>query len=126
MGCRRKQDESLQDDFEKILEATYPNHAYPVRHMLKECTMMKNYVTTGALAKGKNPKDDSSQKVAVTFLEEKVVMSMYGGPAPYEPRRKLKLTSQPVNVESPATLEYHRWSESPITFVQMDHPDSIP
>jgi hypothetical protein len=88
--------------------------------------MMKNYVTTRALAKGKKPKDDSSRKVAVAFLKEKVVMSMYGGPTPYEPRRKLKVTSQPINVVSLATLEYHHWSESPITFVRMDHPDSIP
>jgi hypothetical protein len=25
-GCRRKQDESLQDDFEKLLKVTYSNH----------------------------------------------------------------------------------------------------
>jgi hypothetical protein len=36
------------------------------------------------------------------------------------------LTSRAVNAVSLATLEYLRWSESPITFDQMDHSDSIP
>jgi hypothetical protein len=40
----------------RTLKATYPNHAYPVKHKLKECTMIKkNYMTSGALAKGKKP-----------------------------------------------------------------------
>jgi hypothetical protein len=29
------------DHIEKLLEATYPNHMYPVMHKLKECTMIK-------------------------------------------------------------------------------------
>jgi hypothetical protein len=28
------------DHFEKLLKAPYPNRTYPVRHKLKECTMM--------------------------------------------------------------------------------------
>jgi hypothetical protein len=40
------------DHIEKLLEAICPNHADPIRHKLKECTMIKNYMTTGALTKG--------------------------------------------------------------------------
>jgi hypothetical protein len=36
------------DHFEKFLEATCPNHAYPIRHKFKECSMMKNYMTRGS------------------------------------------------------------------------------
>jgi hypothetical protein len=43
----------------KLLEATCPNHAYPIKHKLKECSMMKNYMTTWALAKGKKPTGDA-------------------------------------------------------------------
>jgi hypothetical protein len=53
-------------------------------------------------------------------------MSIYGEPVPHESRRKLKLMSRTVNTVSSATLEYLPWSESPITFDRMDHPDSIP
>jgi hypothetical protein len=73
-------------------------------HKLKECSMMKNYMTTGALAKGKKPEDDAVGKAATPFLGVKAVLSIYGGPIPHESRHKLKLTSRAVNAKSPATL----------------------
>jgi hypothetical protein len=60
------------------------------------------------------------------FPEEKVVMSIYDGTAHHESWCKLKLSSQAVNVVSPTSPEYLRWSESPITFDRTDHPYSIP
>jgi hypothetical protein len=53
-------------------------------------------------------------------------MSIYGRHVPHESYRKLKLTSQAINAMNPATPEYLRWSESPITFDQIDHPDCVP
>jgi hypothetical protein len=60
----KRQAWQLADHFKKLLEATCPNHMYLVRHKLKECTMMKNYMTTGIFAKGKSPDGDSAGKVA--------------------------------------------------------------
>jgi hypothetical protein len=45
----RHQAWQLKDHFKKLLEVTCPNHTYPIKHKLKECTMMKNFMTTGAL-----------------------------------------------------------------------------
>jgi hypothetical protein len=70
--------------------------------------MMKNYMTTRTCAKGKKPKDDSVGKADAPFPEEKVVMSIYGGPVPHESRHKLKLTSRVVNAMSPAATEFLR------------------
>jgi hypothetical protein len=70
--------------------------------------MMKNYMTTGAVAKGKKPVGNSASKAATPFHDEKVVMSIYGKPAPHESWCKLKLTSQTVSAISLATLEYLR------------------
>jgi hypothetical protein len=81
---------------------------YPVRHKLKECSMMKNYMTMGALMKGQKPKDDAAGKVTTPFPEEKEVMSIYGGPIPHKSRRKLKLSIRVVNVVSLAASEYLR------------------
>jgi hypothetical protein len=53
------------DHFEKLLEATYPNHTYPVRHKLKKCTMMKNYMATGTFVGGKMPEGDPTGTVKV-------------------------------------------------------------
>jgi hypothetical protein len=38
----------VTNHFKKVLDVTLPHHAYPVRHKLKECSMMKNCMTTGA------------------------------------------------------------------------------
>jgi hypothetical protein len=98
------------DHFEKLLNATCPNHSYPVRHKRKECIMMTNYMTTWTFARGKKLEDPMG-KADTPFPKEKAIMSIYGGPVPHESRCKLKLTSRTVNVVISAALEYLRWSE---------------
>jgi hypothetical protein len=66
----------------------------------------------------KDPKGD--------FLEaHKEVNYIFGGPDSYEPKRKQKLTTQDVFAVGPATAEFLRWSEVPITFDRGDHMDFI-
>jgi hypothetical protein len=114
------------DHFKKLFEVTYPNNAYPIRHKLKECSMMRNYMTTGAFTKGKKLEGDLARMPVAPFPKEKAVMSIYGGPAPHESQRNLKVMCRGVNAISPTTLEYLRWSKSPITFDRTDHLDNIP
>jgi hypothetical protein len=63
------------------------------------------------------------------FTEE--VLKMTKG-ANQEPRgdfpeaHKQKLTAREVMAVSPATPEYLKWSEVPITFDRSDHPDFVP
>jgi hypothetical protein len=40
------------DHFEKLQEETCPNHAYPIKHKLRDCGMMKNFMASGSLAQG--------------------------------------------------------------------------
>jgi hypothetical protein len=37
------------DYFKQLLEEAFPNHAYPVRHKLKECGMMRSFMNSGSL-----------------------------------------------------------------------------
>jgi hypothetical protein len=69
---------------------------------------------------------DPGGKATASSPGEEVVMSIYGGLVPHESRRELKLTTRAVNAVSPTTPEFLRWSESPVTFDQIDYPDSIP
>jgi hypothetical protein len=78
----KRQAQLPMDHFEKLLEVTCLNHMYPIKHKQKECTMMQNYMTTGSLANSKKPEGDSAGKVVAPFPEEKVVISIYGRPAP--------------------------------------------
>jgi hypothetical protein len=36
------------DHFEKVLEKACPHHPYPVKHKLRDCTMMKKLMSSGA------------------------------------------------------------------------------
>jgi hypothetical protein len=65
--------------------------------------MMKNYMTTWALAKGNKTEGDAVGKAVAPFPREEAVISIYGRPFPHESRYKLKLMSQAVNVISSAT-----------------------
>jgi hypothetical protein len=58
--CQARQ---LKEHFQKLLEATCLNHSYSVRHNLKDCTMIKNFMTSGALSRGKKPEGDLAGKV---------------------------------------------------------------
>jgi hypothetical protein len=41
--------------------------------------MMKNFMTLGALTKGKEPEGDMGRKGMTPFPEEEVIMMIYGG-----------------------------------------------
>jgi hypothetical protein len=69
----------LIDHFEKLLEAASLNHAYPIRHKLKDCNMMKYFMTLGSLSQGKEPEGDPSGKGTTPFPREEAVMTVYDG-----------------------------------------------
>jgi hypothetical protein len=94
------------EHFDKVLESTCPNHVYPVKHKLTECTTMKNFMNSGTHSKGKKPEGDPSGKGSTPFLGEEAVMLIYGGFVPHESRCKLELTSLEVNTASLPTPAY--------------------
>jgi hypothetical protein len=66
-----------KDHFEKLHKAACSNHTYPIKYKLKNCTMMKNFMTSGALSKGKKPDEDPGGKCVASFPEEAVVITIY-------------------------------------------------
>jgi hypothetical protein len=52
-------------------------HSYPIKHKFKDCTMMKNFMTSGALSKGKKPKGDPGKKGATSVLDEAAIMTIF-------------------------------------------------
>jgi hypothetical protein len=51
--------QTTKDHFEKILEAACPHHPYPIKHKLRDCTMMKRFMTSGAPPGGDEPASNS-------------------------------------------------------------------
>jgi hypothetical protein len=56
----KRQARQPKNNLEKLLEATCPTHTYPIKHMVKYCTMMKSFMTSGTLSKGRKPNGDPS------------------------------------------------------------------
>jgi hypothetical protein len=53
------------------------HHSYPVKHKLKDCTMMKNFMTLGAFSKSRKPGGDPGGKSAAPIPGEAGVMTIF-------------------------------------------------
>jgi hypothetical protein len=73
----KRQARPLIDHFERLLEEACPNYAYPIKHKLKHCSMMKNFVSSGSLTRDKEPEEDLSGRDTTPFPMEDVVMTAY-------------------------------------------------
>jgi hypothetical protein len=58
----KRQTQQSKDHFEKLLKATCPNHSCLIKHKLKDCTMMKNFITSGAFSRGRKLERDPGGK----------------------------------------------------------------
>ena len=126
----RKPTEGTLDHFEKLLEGPCLNHAFPIKHLYKDCVLMKRFLSRG-FNKGehrKEPKlaiDDAKGKDGGFSALDDCLM-IFGGSAAYDSRHRQKLARHEVYTAEPATPSFLRWSESAITFDRTDHPESIP
>jgi hypothetical protein len=73
----KRQTQLPKDHFKKLLEATCLHHSYPVKHKLKDCTLMKKFMTSGALSKDRKPGGDPGRKSAAPILGEAEVMTIF-------------------------------------------------
>jgi hypothetical protein len=77
-------------------------------------------------AKGANQEKKPEEPKGDFPKAHKEVNYIYGGPDSNESKRERKLTTREVMAVSPATPEYLKWSEVPITFDCSDHQDFVP
>ena len=86
----QKPTKGTPDHFEKLLEGPCPNHAFPVKHLYKDCVLMKRFLSGGS-NKGehrKEPKpaaDDAEGKDGRFFMLDGCLM-IFGGSVAYDSR----------------------------------------
>jgi hypothetical protein len=68
--------------FKRLLEEACPNHAYPVRHELKNCDMMRCFMTSGSITWSAKLNEGSNGSDTTSFPKENVIMMVYGGCPP--------------------------------------------
>jgi hypothetical protein len=70
------------DHFKRLLEETCPNHAYPVKHKLKDYGKMQSFMTLGSLTWGTEVDEGPNGSDTAPFPEESVIMTIFEGPPP--------------------------------------------
>jgi hypothetical protein len=63
----KRQAQPLKDNFQKLLEMSCLQNPYPIKHKLRDRTMMKKLMTSGALASGDRPGGTQEEGVRHLF-----------------------------------------------------------
>jgi hypothetical protein len=66
------------DHFKRLLEEACSNHAYLVRHKLKDCGMMRSFMTSGSFTWGAKIDEGPDGSDTTPFPKENAVMMVYG------------------------------------------------
>ena len=88
----RKPAEGTPNHFENLLEGPCPNHAFPVKHLLKDCSLMRRFLSRGS-NKGEQGKDpaptmDNAEEKDNGFSTPDGCLMIFGGSAAYDSKRR--------------------------------------
>ena len=116
----RKLTEGTPDHFNKLLDGPCQNHAFTVKHLYKDCVLLKRFLSRGS-NKGEHRKDpkpatDDTEGKDAGFSTLDGFLMIFRGSVAYDSKRRQKLARCEVYTGEPATPSFLRWSESTITF----------
>jgi hypothetical protein len=84
--------EGTLDDFEKLLEGACPNHAFHIKHLYKDCALMKRFLFGGSKKGDQRRKpepvaDDAEEKDG-GFLATDGCLMIFGGTVAYDSKHR--------------------------------------
>ena len=87
-----KSTKGTPNHFEKLLEGPCPNHAFPVKHLYKDCALMKRFLSGGS-NKGEHRKDtdpttDTAEGKDDGFPTPDGFLMIFGGSEVYDSKRR--------------------------------------
>jgi hypothetical protein len=115
--------------FDKILKESCPYHQGPVKHTLEECAMLRRHFhKAGPPVEGGKALDDAQEEdhKAGGFPEVRDCFMIYGGQVANATAWHRKQECREVCSVRVAAPVYLDWSDEPITFDRVDHPDYVP
>ena len=88
----RKPTEGTPNHFEKLLEGPCPNYAFPIKHMYKDCGLMKRFLSGGSNkvehGKDPNPTVNDVKGKDGGFLTLDGCLMIFGGSTAYDSKRR--------------------------------------
>jgi hypothetical protein len=79
VGSSKRQAPPPMGHFKKLLEETCLNHAFPIKHKLRDCGLMKSCMTSGSLPRSMEVEEDPDEGDTMPFPREDAIMMIYGG-----------------------------------------------
>jgi hypothetical protein len=76
VGSSKRQARPPTNHFERLLKEACPNHMYPIKHKLRGCTMMKNFMVSGSLTRGIGLDEVPDESNMMPFPGEDVFMTI--------------------------------------------------
>jgi hypothetical protein len=64
------------DHFQWLIEEACPNHVYPIKHKLRDCGMMNNFMVSGSLTRGMELDEVLDEDNTTPFPREHHVSNM--------------------------------------------------
>ena len=110
----RKPTEGTPNHFEKLLEGPCLNHAFPVKHLLKDCGLMRRFLSGGS-NKGEQGKDppptaDDAEEKDDGFLTPDGCLMIFEGSVACDSKCHQKVTRREVYTAEPTTPPFLWWS----------------
>jgi len=112
------------------MDSPCTNHAYPIKHLYKDCKLKRFLRQAGGLKEG-DSKEATAKKGGTTgkdgdsFPDPEECIMIFGGADAVYSKRQHKVRYREACVAKMAVPSFLRWSESLITFDQRDHPSHI-
>ena len=113
------------------MDSPCTNHAYPIKHLYKDCVLLKRFLRQADGPKEGKGKETVAKKGGMvgkdgdSFPNPKECIMIFGGSDVVYTKRQHKVRYREVCVAETAIPSFLRWSESPITFDQRDHPSHV-
>ena len=129
MGKQPQQ--GLPDHFNKLMDSPCTNHAYPVKHLYKDCELLKCFLRQADGPKEGDGKEAAAKKGGAVgkdgddFPDLEECFMIFGGSDAIHSKRQHKVCYREACTVESAIPSFLSWLDSPITFDQRDHPSHV-
>ena len=110
--------EGAPNHFEKLLEGLCLNHAFPIKHLYKDCALMKHFLSSSSKNWDLRKKPELVVDDVVAkdggFPTPDGCLMIFGGAVAYDSKRRQNLARHEVYAAKPATPSFLLWSESTV------------
>ena len=114
-----------------LMESPCSNHAYPLKHLYKDCELLKRFLRQAAKPKEGEGKEEAAKTGGTASRDEdcfpnleECLMIVRGFDAIHS-KRQHKVRYREACATKSAIPSFLSWLESPITFDQRDHPSHV-